>query len=464
MSSYSAAELQTSNFGDERLNKRYASIFEKKMRSPNSSIPSIMGGWSETKAVYRFIENPKVTQDKLMQPHKDQTIERIKKEEVVLIAQDTTEHDFTKREIEGVGYLSYKNRTGFLTHLSLAMTPEQIPLGVTDKEFIVREEKDFQKSKKRKQVSFEEKESYRWYNGYVNACNISEQAENTQIISMSDREGDIYEIFAEVERRKLEKLPYADWIIRSNQNRSISKQNDDNRFKKLHEEVEKTKILGEIKFNLKSTKNRKKRDVTQVIRAGTFNLKPPWRKDKKLSELKINIVHAKEINHPEDEAPIEWFIITNLPINTLEDSKKVIEYYTKRWQIEIFFKVLKSGTKVEECQFNTIEAMQKMIVLYSIVAWRLMYLMRMGRECPNLPCDLFYSTEEWKVICIVSKKKRNSIPTLSEINIMVAKLGGYLGRKNDAPPGPKNMWTGLRRLRDLVIAFEIAEELNTKKS
>lgn len=450
-------EICCASFGDERLNKRYQKILKTLSNFPNKSIPQAFKSWSETIAAYRFFNNENITSSKILESHQKETLNRIRKEKIVLIPQDTTEINFTGRNsIKDMGYLGTTSSQGFFLHLSLAITPEKLCLGITDSQTTVREKLGTRKDKGR---PIEEKESYRWLKGYQSANAVALACPDTIIVSISDREGDIHDI--------LEKEPSEEnkafWLIRSKSNRIIFNQQGKKEPLKLWEYIHNTQPIGEIEFQLEPGKiyNRtiyKKRSprieriVRQEIRSCTVYLQSKH----KGSIVPINIIHCKEINAPSDEEGIEWFLLTSFPINDASTAIKAVQWYLCRWQIEVFFKILKSGCTVEELQFDTLKATTNCIAIYLIVAWRILYLTMLGRHCPDIPCSSVFEENEWhSVYAIVTKKSPpKETPKLNEIILMIAKLGGFLGRKSDGYPGPKVMWIGMQRMKDFSLAWE----------
>ena len=212
-------EYSSLNFGDARLNKRGKTVLSHFIEKPPSSIPQSCKGWSETHAAYRFFNNPKVTIEKVLSPHIHATVERMRNYNVVLLIQDTTEFDFTGKKVKGSGPLCYDDMTGFLCHPSIVITPDRLCLGVVDANIWSRDPKTFHMKKERKNKPIEEKESYHWVEGYKKANSFSEHLAHTQVVSIADREGDIYECFVEACNHHSPKG--ADWIIRSCQNRSL---------------------------------------------------------------------------------------------------------------------------------------------------------------------------------------------------------------------------------------------------
>ena len=211
-------ELRTANLADERLNKRYRLLLDRFSEKPTLSIPAACNGWSEIQAAYRFFDNERVEPAQLLQPHIDASVERIRQCPVVIIAQDTTELDLTREQEKIGGPLGDENHWGLHAHISLALTPERLVLGVVDNFIWARDPEDFHKRAKARFKPIEAKESNRWLEGYRSACAIAARAPETQIISISDSEGDVYECFFEAMNMEGVK---ADWIVRACQNRCL---------------------------------------------------------------------------------------------------------------------------------------------------------------------------------------------------------------------------------------------------
>lgn len=448
-------ETKTVHFSDKRLEKRFIKLLDCFAKSPDKSIPGTCKTWKETIAAYRFFNHEEVTEKEILSPHYDATLERIRKEKVVLIPQDTTEIDFSGRNsLEGMGYLENEYSQGFYLHASLAITPEKLCLGLTDIQIWRREELGIRDQRKDK--PFDKKESYRWLKGYEAANRIALSTSEATVVSISDREGDIYEVL----EKTPSKLNKAYWIIRSSLNRKTLEDN-----LKLREAVKISFPIGEIEFELppgriynrdKSKRaHRKTRSVRQEVRACTIELCPPKRKGAKLDSVSINVVHCVEIDPPNNEDKIEWFLLTSLPICDAEAAINIVNWYLCRWQIEIFFKILKSGCTVEKLQFESFKATSNCIALYMIVAWRVLYLTTLGRVCPEIGCDCVFEPDEWQSVyaIVIKKPPPKKPPKLNEIILMIAKLGGFLSRKSDGDPGPKVMWIGIQRMRDFTLAW-----------
>ena len=463
-------ELNTSDIGDARLDERYKIILDRLSRRPSVSIPTACEGWSQTVAAYRFFDNSRVEAQELLAPHQDATLNRIAEQEVVLLIQDTTELDLTQPQdqMAGAGPLNDESRVGFFSHVLLAVTPGKIPLGVVEADLYARDWEAFRanqkdkesKAPKRKQKPIQEKESFRWLAGYRRGCEVADQVPGTTVVVICDSEGDIFECFGEAQ-------PEADsnkaaWIVRACQNRNVTREPG----RKLWEQVGSTQVLGTMEVSVSRNRPRSKdsrkrnqprsaRTATLTIQATGVTLKGPWRPGGKLADVTVNAVLVRETNPPKGEEPVEWLLLTSLPIKTLKQIRLVIDYYGCRWQIEIYFRVLKSGCGVEELQLETAARFQPCLAMYMIIAWRVMYVMMMGRECPGMSCDLILSEDEWKAVYTVVEQKTppKTAPAIKQMIYMIASLGGHLGRTHDGPPGPKTMWLGMQRMMDLALAW-----------
>ena len=464
MQEWIAMETRGVDLGDERLDARYRTLLDRLSEKPSLSIPAACKGEAETVAAYRFFQNEKADPKKLLQPHREATLERIRNEVVVIAAQDTTEVDLTRKEEKVGGPLSDDKRWGVHVHPLLVMTPERVPLGVVEARMWSRDPQELQKSsqerrRERREKPFEEKESYRWLQGYQAACQIAEEAPNTRVVCVSDSEGDIYECFvagADEQGRR------ADWIIRGCQDRSLFEEQTN-----LLQLLACRAPLGKMEISVsqrgastgddrKRRQEREARTAVVTVRSTRTLLNPPNRHGVKLPPVYINVVLVREDDPPDGEEPIEWLLLTSLPIGTFEEALAVVRYYCCRWEIEVFFRVLKSGCKIEELQFEHEDRLQSCLTMYLIVGWRVLYVLKLGRECPDLPCDALFSEAEWKSVFVIVKGKAaapNKPPKLAEIIPLIASLGGYLGRKHDGPPGPKTMWIGLQRMRDFAAAW-----------
>lgn len=469
MGAWIAEELKTVDLGDERLDRRFALVLERLAARPSVSIPAACKGLAETQAAYQFFGNDRVEAPKILQPHQQATLERIRAQSTVLVVQDTTELEMTRPQERVGGPLSWETQIGFLDHVLFALTPARVPLGVVDAQMWARDPEDFHKRRQKGSKPIEEKESYRWLQGYRRACAIAQAAPATTVICVSDSEGDIFECFAEAEANTDAEAAgdaarRADWIVRAGQDRRLASGDAS-----LLTQVAQTPVLHTFEVNVskrraacgdgKKQKRRQQREArvaTCTLRVARVVLKAPWRKGRHLRDQAVNVVLVREEHPPRGEEPIEWLLLTSLRANTLAQAQQIVEYYCCRWEIEIYFRVLKSGCRVEELQLETQERFTACLAVYMIVAWRVLFVLMMGRKCPDLPCDAVLSDDEWQAVYWVVKQQPppREPPRLQAMVELIASLGGYLGRKHDGPPGPQTLWIGIQRMRDYATAWK----------
>ena len=345
-------EISTVNFGDKRLDKRFSNILSNIAANPEASIPQACADWKETKGLYRFLSNPKVNTDKILQPHIDATISRIKNERTVLMIQDTTEIDYTShKSVEDLGVIGtkvagYKNmRRGIYLHSTIAVTPAKNCLGVFDYLMWTRDPEKIlgRKNCSKKSRPIEEKESNRWLDSFRNIKALAQKLPDTKIINVADRESDIFELFVELEHD----IPNVNMIVRASINRNTEITN-----MKLFDVARNGNCLSTIEFELpRGRNNSKPRVVKQEVRAAEVTLKCPKRYSPKLPNVKLNIILATETDPPKGETPIEWMLLTDIDITSAEDAEQIIKYYLCRWQIELYFKTtIQNIDEVEKIQ------------------------------------------------------------------------------------------------------------------
>ena len=470
-----------SQAGNVKLRKRFEKVLDAMSRKPSLKFPAACTGGPEVKAAYRFLDDEHVTFTTILNPHHEATHTRIAAQEVVLIPQDTTELDLTRPHevMTGAGPLNDTTRVGFYTHLSLALTPERLVLGVLDAQVWARDwgecDKDArQKRAERRAKPIEDKESFRWVQGYRAACRVAAAAPRAQIVSIADSEGDIYEYILEAQTASA--APKASFLIRACQNRAVvlpdeAVSSEEEVIRLLREQVADTPVVArrtlEIRRRAARSKDRRKRKQAREartavveIRAAKVTLRGPARPGGKLPDVVVHAVLVTEPNAPAGVEPVEWLLLTDLPINTQDEVLKIVGYYTCRWQIEVYFRVLKSGCKVEESQLETAARFEPYLGLCLIVAWRVMYLMMLGRDCPELPCEIALDPDEWQAVyaTVLKQAPPAEPPTMQTMVRLIGSLGGWLGRKCDGEPGPKAMWVGMQRMTDLALGWRARGE------
>lgn len=448
-------ELIGIDLGDKRLNKRSKRLLEALADNPEASINAACEGWGDTLAAYRFFDNDAVTPQEILRPHREATIRRMREHPVVLIVQDTSELDFTAHPPKDARCLDRPDRFGLYAHPHLAITPGKLNLGAVGLEFFDRAPETLGQSDERITWPIEEKESFRWLEGFRLARQVAAEFPEKQIVSVADREADIYDIFVEAEQQS---GPRAEYIIRAKVDRSTPEPNPaagKAAYCKVRDEVAGAPLLTTRTIELSETPKRQARIAQLEIRALTVLVKPPHARPH-LPPVTLNVVLAEEVNGPGDGTDVSWLLLTSLPIATIDDVLKVIDYYVARWAAEIFFRMWKTGCRIEDIQLETQARLKKSLAMYAIVAWRVLYLTYLNRTAPTLPCTTVFTTSEWKSVWLVVAKKAlpPKPPDLAEMMRLITQLGGYNNRAGEAPPGPQPIWIGLRRMADFAQAWQ----------
>jgi len=457
---------------DRRRDRRLMKVVAALADAPSASLCAASGGWAEIIATYRLLSSDEVTPKALLAPHQAAVAQRCAQHSCVIVAQDTTELDFTAmKSTAGLGPLSDENLRGFYMHGLYAVSEGGLPLGIVEAIIVKRDDENFRINSTRKQRPIEEKESIRWIEGYLRTCELARSLpEGCEVFSVSDREGDIYELFDAGAQAAGEGGSRAEWLVRANQDRALLGITEGDP-SKLFAALEASPELGQIEFQItakkwRKTKNRKgssvaaprsARTVVQSVRAMKITPRPPARPGGvKLAPTSFWAVLAEEIDPPEGEDPVRWVLLTSKPVETFEEACRMVKLYLRRWDIEVFHRVLKTGCRVEQIQLKTAEALIKALMIYSVIAWRILYLTHLGRHSPELPCGTVFSEGEWKATCAVVKRPAIAgEPTIGEFIKIVGKLGGHLGRKSDGPPGPQSIWRGMERVRDFGQAWQV---------
>lgn len=437
-----------------RLIKRFINTMATLSKKINESIAGASVNKAETKAIYRLIWNEKITEDVVLHSHKKATIRRIieSEENTILSVQDTSELNYTgHKKTTGLGeYGTEKNSKGLIVHSNIAVTTDGIALGLLDQKTWARDPAERGKSKNNYKRPIEEKESNKWLESMERSSD--KMPEDVRIINVCDREGDIFEFFLKC------KLENRLFLVRAIQNR-----NTDEKIK-LFERINNEDVAGTVVIRVPrdTRKNTPVREATLEIRYSTIKITVPKTlksKYKDLQYLEITIILAKEINASEGISPIEWYLETNISINSFDDAVEKVRWYTQRWKIERFHYVLKNGCEVEELQQHDAETLKKLILMYSIISVRILNITYYARQNPEASCEYALDEDEWKLIYCMANRTNippTKIPTIKEAVGYIAKIGGFLGRKGDGDPGVKVIWKGLR---DMSIVLQYKDSI-----
>jgi len=453
------AELRGADLGDERLTARLLQMTGMFYNNPTANIPQACGSTKAAKAAYRFLDNEKVDWQAILQAHYEATEERVKEHEVVLVAQDTTTLNYSSHpHTEGLGPIgtSSEDVRGLMVHDTLAFTPEGVPLGLLNVQGWARE--GIGSRHERHQKPIEEKESFKWVESYRAVSAVQKRCRKTRLVVMADREADIHEVFVEHARTRRG----AQLLIRAERSRNRKacevadvEPGEDCGF--LWPLLEAQPVLGIREILIPPKEDRAARVAQLTVRMMPVKLKPPQRKSD-LPTVQVWAVLAQEVNAPSEEERLEWMLLTTVPVKTRADAERMVEWYGRRWGIEVYHRILKSGCRVESRQLEQARRLLNCLAIDMVVAWRIYHLTTMGEKSPDVPCTIYFTDTEWKALTTFTSKTKippEVPPRLNEAVQLLGKLGGHLGRTSDGAPGCEVLWRGMARLADIEAAYSI---------
>ena len=435
------------DFGDMRRDKRFVSIINNISSQPGSSIPRQNENWYDVKATYEFFKNDEVSLPALKKAITHYGAKQVEDQMKLLILHDISNISFNDLQAKELGYLDNKEGRGILCYSSIAATTEGLPLSLLYQHTWVRPLEELGKSAKRKRHNFEDKESYRWYEGMKEVNKLLGEAVHK--IHIADREADVYELFFNAYE------PNTDLLIRARHNRKVAGGSP------LWDLVAEQPAAATVTLEIPDQRGKKKQSVHAEVRYQEVKILRPFNSKNQYESVTLTAIEIKEQPDKErrGEEIIHWKLLTTLDIQSVSAALKCVKWYTYRWLIERFHYVLKSGTKIEELQLKQAESLQKAIGVYSIAAFRIMQLVYKARYYPQISCETVLTTIQWKVLYILIHKKKETplqAPTLHQAVMWIGKLGGHLGRKSDGPPGLKTVWRGYQHLCHATNVYEIA--------
>lgn len=448
-------ELGAVAFGDRRLTERLVQTAECLAAQPNASIPQACGTWAATKGAYRLFDNKKTTPEAVLASHRAATLKRMAAHKTVLAVQDTTILDFTHRMgLTGTGPVGNFPGKGLLLHSTLAVSTAGVPLGLLTQHVWARKLSEYGKRHRRAQRPTKEKESQRW----ITALQRSRSGvpQEIRLVMVGDREADIYDLFHAA-------YGQTDLLIRATQNRILR-----NPEKRLRARLQAAPIAGYYTITVPRADDKPSRSATLEVRYTDVLIRPPkCRKGRKhWPNLPLYAVWAVERKPPVGVEPIEWRLLTTVPVHSFAEAMERIVWYTRRWTIERYHFTIKSGCRIEDRQFDTAYRLKRCLAIYMVIAWRLLWLTYQARHTPEVPCTVALTTPEWQALACVmagTDKPPKRPPSLKEAVRALARLGGFLGRRRDGEPGVRVLWRGWQRLQDLAQLWQLLRPPGKRK-
>lgn len=465
-------EFGNAPLGDRRLSQRLLDSVQRQAEDPMRAFAGVAkSDWAAVKGYYRLIDQPDdsaVTPENILQPHRRRTVRRLRAQDTVLCIQDGTDLNFAKRpQCTGLGVIG-TNQTGAQTrglhlHSTFAVTTEGLPLGVLRAHF----EAPVPRAKEvAPEVAPEDKKSFHWIEALRDCVELAKELPKTRLVSVMDREADFFDLFDEQRRTSQVQL-----LVRARVDRRI-KGKDESSTSKLFDALRRVPVQGhrEILISRSSARpkaskqnakgKREQRTAKLALRYQRVTLVPTTREYPDKPPIELWAVHARETDAPKGTKPIEWFLLTTVPVTSPEDAEQMLRWYALRWRIEDWHRVLKTGCRVEKLGHDSAERLERAIAMRLVIAWRVMLMTLLGREVPQLPAELLFSELEITVLGAFARSRGLDPPTnLGEAVVMVARLSGYLARKHDPPPGHQLMWQGQTTLTSMAAGFALREFL-----
>jgi hypothetical protein len=451
-------ELGTIRLYDGRLKQRLYKIARDFYGAPEANIPQACGSKAGTMGAYRFFQNPKVSMDIVLDAHCEATIDRIRQHRIVLAPQDTTTLNYSAHPMtEALGPINttVDGNIGLLLHDTLAFTEDGTPLGILDAQCWARDPDDLHKSKRRYELPIEQKESFKWLRSFRKVAQIQKLCPDTRLVSIGDRESDIYELFDAA----FTTAHAPGLLVRAEKSRNRKL---DQGF--LWDVMARKDVAGSLQIHVPRSGSRKARDTWVDIRFAKVSLKRPKRNSTSLSQIDVWAVYVLEQTGQVPVAsPIEWLLLTTVAVESFADAQKRVQWYSGRWGIEVYHRTLKSGCRIKDRQLGTADRIETCLGVDMVVAWRIYHLTMLGREVPDTACTVFFKDVEWKALCCYVTKTPTppaKPPTLKEAVFMIGTMGGFLGRKSDGFPGTQSLWRGLQRLDTATEMYAIFTHQN----
>jgi hypothetical protein len=440
-------EFGSAQLGDARRSARLVEVSAAVATCPSGTLPASLPDWAGLKAAYRLLDNEAVTYERIITPHWLRTRDLCREPGEYLLVEDTTMLDFTLHpKTTGLGWLTRDQWSrGLLLHTTLALRveawdleqcPEVSLVGLFGQQCWTREH-ERRKGKESRRASFERpRESQRW-------AGVFEQVQSppagVEWIYIADRESDIYEVFQRCQQRQIKH------VIRASCQRALS-EGDQTVFSR----VAGAPLLGTMRLPLRTRADTAARTAELEVRSADVELRGTWRPGGKLPSLKLNVIEVREINAPAGQEPICWVLLTSLACTRLAEVQRAIACYARRWLVEEYHKALKTGTRIEASQLESRTRLEALLGILAVVAVRLLQTKLLARSRPDeIIQETAFGSEAIEILNARFGRPEKGW-TQAALLIAIARLGGFLARKNDGPPGWITIWRGWRRLMTMA--------------
>ena len=446
---WARAEFSAAELGDKRRTARLVELAQQLGERPEVSLPQALEHTAALKAAYRFFDNADIAHESVLAPHVLSSIGRMHGRPVVLAVQDTSYLDYaTHPATEALGPLNANDGHGMIMHGTFAVTPERLPLGVLSLRLWARDAAKPRQRASRRTRHIKDKESHKWIESVRAVAALKERLPGTCVVSVADRESDVFEFFLEAQKLGIDLLA-----------RAAYDRNVDADQAQLFARLASAPVLTHKYLALPASGKRKARTAKLEIRAcplvlqaprnGTARGRPP---------LAMWGVWAYEPEAPQGIEPLDWKLLTSVPVISAADALERLQWYAARWSIEQWHKILKDGCRIEMRQLQSAERLKRLITVYAVIAWRIFYATLLARLVPEMACTAFLQQEEWEALyCRIhhTPVPVATPPPLRQAVRWIARLGGFLGRPGDGEPGSKTLWRGFQHLIAMTEMYRI---------
>lgn len=429
-------EMAELDLGDARLNRRAEKVLGAMSAAPGASLPRACGSHSDLIGAYRLFDHSAATLPQMLSGHRAATLRRAAAESVVLVVQDSTWLDYTTlRSCRGLGPHSHRGERGMLAHASVLVSAAGSVLGTLAVPTLLHGLSGERTHRRDRPEHL--RQSYRWVQAHAEAMALAQTQPQVTWLSVQDREGDLYGLFAQPRSAN------GHWLVRARHDRATRLTATDAP-QRMRAQVAAARVMGTMQVQVPPRAGRPARTATLQVRVTPVQLQPP-RQDKAQraaaapTAVAATLVWAREVDATTGTAPLDWLLVTSMPVGNWAAAQQLIQWYRCRWRIEEFFRVLKSETALEDLQLGTRQRLEAALGLHLILAWRICALRDQARAHPTQSCEPYFTSPEWHVLCLlVTDVIPTQPPSLGEAVVLLARLGGYLHLSSHHPPRPSH--------------------------
>jgi hypothetical protein len=447
--SWARTEMAGVEVWDQRCRGSLERICEQVLARPEESFSAACGSGLR-QAGSRIFGAPQMSVEKMLAGHVEQTAQRCQAHAEVIVAQDTTDVNYTTHKgATGLGPINGNpDSRGVLLHTALALTAEGVPLGLLSQESWARDPATFGTAAQRRTRRVAEKESQKWLTGWQRVA-VALPAGPCVVLGQ-DREADVFAFLA------APRPAHIALVVRVCPPRRVEVEaGAEGGPGNVLAAARQAPVVGQLRVQVPRKPGQPEREAVLELAASAVQVKAPRRRtaDVLAGTLALWVVRATELAPPAGCKPIEWILLTTLAIDSFATASRCVPYYALRWRVERFHYTLKQGCTVERLQFEEAHTLKNALALYSIVAWRLLWLTYTAREQPQAPATEVLPPLELQVL---EQATQAPVATAREAIRALAQLGGFPTNPSAKEPGVKVLWRGLRRLEAMVEGWLLA--------